>query len=547
MYYKKVYAVIFALTLFFIGNSSVYAYNNTDYTYNYTGTEHWTLTPVVDNDPFILDVYQKSNGESYVINLGNLSYDGYSNVVDFVAIDVNSTVLRFVVLFGEYTYNGNTTYLSDLLNSKPVSVIRERNPMYNNDTDRMVAWYLDLKDTSNTIFKKAYYFEYDTKRYRLNYNTAVDNLPFDYTGGGLFIQRSNITQYAIPYATRNIYNTTNGIPNDSLYYESSFKPIPSIKVTSHFTKLSTGAYNFGFNVMPAYKGMYFELTDLTTGQVFSDDVDDDLKAYSYVVQSDITTNKLYYLKIWNNKNKEILYYSGSLQGIIDEKMPHIVADVSTIENGYNVEYYYQNTTSKYTCSYTLNNIEWITEECTSAPKEISITQNGLLGIQIINNRNDEIVDKYLLNLVVNPSEPYITFGGSMNKTTHVYTLKYNTFNYENSDNLYYSKDGVNWIYLNNFDGEIDFIESGINVYFKLESSSGTIKYQTMFNLNFNINGDYSVADTKGFFESISYVVSNGLNAIMILYHNLPQEIIIAIGVMCPLILLCIAFEVWRKS
>ena len=61
MSYKKIYAFIFALTLFFIGNYSVYAYNNTNYTYNYTGTEHWTLTPVVDNDPFILDVYQKSN------------------------------------------------------------------------------------------------------------------------------------------------------------------------------------------------------------------------------------------------------------------------------------------------------------------------------------------------------------------------------------------------------------------------------------------------------------------------------------------------------
>ena len=307
MFYKKIYAVIFALTLFFISNSSVLAYNNRDYVYNYTGTEHWTVTPVVDNDPFILDVYQKSNGESYVINLGSLSYDGYSNVVDFVAIDVSANELVFAVLFNEYTYNGTTTYLSDLLNTNPVPVIRERNPMYNNDTDRMLSWSLDLKNPSNTIFKKAFYFKYDTSRYRLNYYTSVDNLPYDYTGGGLFIQRSNGTQYAIPYATKNIYNTTNGIPNDSLYYESAFKPIADIKVTSHFTKLSTGAYNFGFNIMPAYKGMYFELTDLTTGQVFSDDVDDDLKAYSYVVQSDITTNKLYYLKIWNNENKETLY------------------------------------------------------------------------------------------------------------------------------------------------------------------------------------------------------------------------------------------------
>lgn len=547
MYYKKIYAFIFALTIFFIGNSSVYAYNNRDYTYNYTGTEHWTVTPVVDNDPFILDVYQKSNGESYVINLENLTYDGYSNVIDFVAIDVSSTELVFAVLFDEVTIKGTTTYLSDLINSNPVSVIRELTPMYNNDTDRMLAWYLDFKNSNETKFSKAFYFKFDTSRYRLTYHTAVDNLPYNYTGGGINIQRSNGTQFAIPYATRNIYNTTNGIPNDVMYYESAFKPIPDIKVTSHFSKLSTGAYNFGFNIMPAYKGMYFELTDLTTGQIFSDDVDDDLKAYSYVVQSDITTNKLYYLKIWNNENKETLYYSGSLQGIIDEEKPHIVADVYTIENGYNIEYYYQNTTLKNTCSYTLDNIEWITEECTTTPKEISITQNGLLGIQIINNRNDEIEDKYLLNLVVNSSAPYITFSGSMNKTTHVYTLKYNTFNYENSDNLYYSKDGINWIYLNNFNGEIDFIESGINVYFKLESSSGTIKYQTIFNLNFNINGDYSVADTRGFFESISYVVSNGLNAIMILYHNLPQEIIIAISVMCPLILLCIAFEVWRKS
>ena len=547
MFYKKIYAFIFALTLFFLGNSSVYAYNNTNYTYNYTGTENWVVTPVVDNDPFIVDVYQKSTGETYTINLGSFTYDVYSNVVDYVAIDISATDLTFAILFGEYTYNGTTTYLSDLLNSNPVSVIREKTPMYNNDTDRMLAWYLDLKDSSDKKFSKAFYFKFDTSRYRLTYKTAVDNLPFDYTGGGINIQRIGGTQFAIPYATRNIYNTTNGIANDSLYYESSFKPIPDIKVTSHFTKLSTGAYNFGFNIMPAYKGMYFELTDLTTGQVFSDDVDDDLKVYSYVVQSDITTNKLYYLKIWNNENKETLYYSGSLQGIIDEEKPHIVADVYTTENGYNVEYYYQNTTSKNTCSYTLDNIEWITEECTTTPKEISITKNGLLGIQIINNRNDEIEDKYLLNLVVNQSEPYITFGGSMNKTTHVYTLKYNTFNYENSDNLYYSKNGINWIYLNNFNGEIDFIESGINVYFKLESSSGVIKYQTMFNLNFNINGDYSVADTRGFFESISYVVSNGLNAIMILYHNLPQEIIIAISVMCPLILLCIAFEVWRKS
>ncbi len=547
MSYKKIYAFIFALTLFFIGNSSVYAYNNRNYTYNYTGTEHWIVTPVVDNDPFILDVYQKSTGETYTINLGSLTYDVYSNVVDYVAIDISATDLTFAVLFNEYTYNGTTTYLSDLLNSNPISVIRELTPMYTNDTDRMLAWYLDLKDSTDTKFSNAFYFKFDTSRYRLTYKTAVDNLPFNYTGGGINIQRANGTQFAIPYATRNIYNTTDGIPNDALYYESAFKPIPDIKVTSHFTKLSTGAYNFGFNIMPAYKGMYFELTDLTTGQVFSDDVDDDLQAYGYVVQSDITTNKLYYLKIWNNENKETLYYSGSLQGIIDEEKPHIVADVYTIENGYNVEYYYQNTTSKNTCSYTLDNIEWITEECTTTTKEISITKNGLLGIQIINNRNDEIVDKYLLNLVVNPSEPYITFGGSMNKTTHVYTLKYNTFNYENSDNLYYSKDGINWVYLNNFNGEIDFIESGINVYFKLESSNGVIKYQTMFNLNFNINGDYSVADTKGFFESISYVVSNGLNAIMILYHNLPQEIIIAISVMCPLILLCIAFEVWRKS
>lgn len=547
MYYKKIYAFIFALTLFFIGNSSVYAYNNTNYTYNYTGTENWVVTPVVDNDPFILDVYQKSNGESYVINLENLTYDGYSNVIDFVAIDVSSTELVFAVLFDEVTINGITTYLSDLINSNPVSVIREKTPMYNNDTDRMLAWYLDFKNSNETKFSKAFYFKYDTRRYRLTYHTAVDNLPYNYTGGGLNIQRIGGTQFGIPYATRNIYNTTNGIPNDFLYYESAFKPIPDIKVTSHFSKLSTGAYNFGFNIMPAYKGMYFELTDLTTGQIYSDDVDDDLQSYGYVVQSDITTNKLYYLKIWNNENKETLYYSGSLQGIIDEEKPHIVADVYTIENGYNIEYYYQNTTSKNTCSYTLDNIEWITEECTTTPKEISITQNGLLGIQIINNRNDEIEDKYLLNLVVNPLAPYITFGGSMNKATHVYTLKYNTFNYENSDNLYYSKDGINWIYLNNFNGEIDFIESGINVYFKLESSSGTIKYQTMFNLNFNINGDYSVADTRGFFESISYVVSNGLNAIMILYHNLPQEIIIAISVMCPLILLCIAFEVWRKS
>lgn len=536
MKFNKIYAFIFALTLFFIGNSSVYAYNNTNYTYNYTGTEHWIVTPVVDNDPFIVDVYQKSTGETYTINLGSLTNDGYSNVVDFVAIDVSSTDLRFAVLFGEYTYNDTTTYLSDLINSEPISVIRELTPMYENDTDRMLAWYLDFKDSNETKFSKAFYFKFDTSRYRLTYNTAVDNLPYGYTGGGINIQRSNGTQYAIPYATRNIYNTTNGIPNDFMYYESAFKPIPDIKADVKISYVDNqGDYQASVNIYDTQPGWYYEITDLETGYTTSKVIDSALKVHSTLFMG-LTHNKIYYLKIWNNENKDILYYSDSLQAIIDENKPHIVIKtlVENEDGSHTIDYYFKNTTSKNICSYTTADIDWISHDCSLYTEDnvnnFTLVNNGLFGVRIREINTNDIVDEYLFNFVNNSSNPYITFTGSMSTTTRIYTLNYHTFNYLDTDNLYYSKDGINWIYLESFDSSIDFIENNIDVYFKLEDKDGNLKYQIVTKVSYNKDGNYDINSNQDissmsgkltqFLKPINYVIDRCVD----LYNVLPGKV-----------------------
>ena len=336
----------------------------------------------------------------------------------------------------------------------------------------------------------------------------------------------------ILYSSFDIYD----YDNETIVHESDYVEIPDIKTDIFINYVEDqGDYQASVNIYDTQPGWYYEITDMETGYTTSKTIDSSLQVHSTLFMG-LTHNKIYYLKIWNNENKDVLYYSNSLQAIIDESKPHVVIKtlVENEDGSHTIDYYFKNTTSKNICSYTTADIDWISHDCSLYTEDnvnnFTLVNNGLFGVRIREINTNDIVDEYLFNFVNNTSNPYITFTGSMSTTTRIYTLNYHTYNYSDTDNLYYSKDGINWIYLEFFDSSIDFIENNIDVYFKLEDKDGNLKYQTVTKVSYNKDGNYDINSNQDissmfgkltqFLKPINYVIDRCVD----LYNVLPGKV-----------------------
>lgn len=545
---KILYAFIFALSFIFIGIGPVNAettvknftgglkdMNNNplpfflveeNFTTRYNTSTTWynhTYTTLNDFAMPNYIVYYNSNDSTYYLHF-NSDY--------LVNTSTGSTYYGKLLIPKKENYyfvstSGSTTYINNNLYTSSTADFYscDSTLSYHNNTCATISF-------ANAYYTSSTYYYNSTVSTWTAYNGSFNNL-------------SNHAAFTnIIYSTNNVYSDIN---KTTIYRPNDYIPIPDINVDiSISSKLSNGSYDVTLNIIPAKKGWYVEIEDILSGYTTSFEVEEDLQLYGHMFMN-IVDNTLYEVKIYNNSSKEILYYQNSFNAILNEEDPHIKVDSFKYneDNSYTLYYHYENTTANNKCYYALYDLDWVEQSCSISSDNFTVQHNGLFGLKIVNIKTSEIVDQYMLNLIPDKTAVYMTFGGTFMINTMSYNFKYNTFNYNITDYLYYSTNGTDWIYLDDFVGYIDFYTPQ-TLYFKLEDSSHVIKYQTIYELTFNSTGDYSVKDTKNFLEDMSYYISNLFDALMTLYANINSEIKVGIVAVVPMIILCIFVERWRK-
>lgn len=584
--FNYLYTFIFALTLFMVGNISVNASN----TYNLTEN----IKDLNGNDLPTFNIYQR-NIKTFFPGTNNFTEKVFFSHEEndfkyFIKWSQSESRYELFILpdYVRYysAYWGNNNYYANYKFEDTYPKIRK----IENSDDHNKLVIIDFGTSSrqsNSVYTNwnnavGLSFTTSTSNYTsaINSNTyinyynlstgKVSNYFYEFNFVRFYLDENNewvnttglLDQFYLSYQDSNysynydelIFSSFNIYEEDgsTIYHESDVIKIPDIDVSMSINKTSNGSYSVGLNVIPVKKDWYIEITNLQTGEIYTNVIDSDMLSYSHVF-SNIVSNQIYNVRIYNNDSKGVLYYQKSFNAIIDDEKPHIVIDSLDFNDNdsYTIKYYYANTTNKNICKYAIYDLDWISHDCSlydsvNNMNNLTISHNGLFGLQIINNKTDDVVDEYMLNMIPDTSAIYMTFADRFNLTTRILTLNYKTFNATTTDSLYYSLDNTNWTYLNDFNGSIDFVKSGINVYFKLVDSSGNIKYKTIYNLNFNANGDYTVNDNKTFFNSIQYYISNFFDAIMVLWNNINNEIKVAVLTILPTIILCIAIDNWRR-
>lgn len=527
-----------------------YYYNESEATYK----NNYTVTQVSSQSGWIFDICNNLDGCNQ-IDVTTLTYK-FGTQYSLTGIDGisiiqggNTNKLYFTIYFYRYNSTNLTYNYSDYYEPRKYFLNMDT---YN--SRRSIGIINTLKNgmsnpTNYGALNTPYRFIYDFSTNSFtNSNSPI--VGFDN------IINNNKTNIKINYTDFDIYNTDNGtsstINSNKFYTNNYVSPIPNIDVSIESNKQVNGAYSINFNFIPVRAGWYVEILELSSNKIINFTIETSLESYTRQIQQ-IVSNSVYNIKIYDSESKTTLYYQKTFNFIIDEDKPHIVIDSLDFndDNSYTIYYHFENTTSKNTCYYALYDLDYISHDCSlyneNNHNNFTISHNGLFALKIENNISNDIVDSYLLNMSPNVNDIYISFNHSIDSTTRIYTLKYDVKNYNSSDLLYYSLDNINWIYLDDFTGTIDFVSSNVDVYFKVLNSSGEVKYQTIYNVSYSLSANVSDVANDSFFEGLKYYISNFFDAIMVLWNNIPSEIRTAVIVVLPIILLCIAVEVWRKN
>lgn len=558
MKFNKIYAFIFALTLFFIGNYSVKAENifpSIVPEFNFSGTSMCFTNRDYDGEQVracLNSTIAEELGFNYVIlETDNVEYPYIALVLSHYSYYIPYASATTYYYGGKYFINENAThhigYYVNKYGNKVFNFGNHDTNITTSSSYQFLGYYggtsynsminsttLQTSYNYNTRYHQNYYFGLflGFKYSSVNSTWEHFGVSNEFTLSTNYFTLDENNHVNILYSSFDIYD----YDNETIVHESDYIEIPDIKTNIFINYVEEqGDYQASLNIYDTQPGWYYEITDLETGYITSGTIDSALKSYT-VSFIGLTHSKVYYLKIWNNENKDVLYYSNSLQAIIDENKPHIVIKtlVENEDGSHTIDYYFKNTTSKNICSYTTSDIDWISHDCSLYTEDnvnnFTLVNNGLFGVRIREINTNDIVDEYMFNFVNNSANPYITFTGSMSITTRIYTLNYHTYNYLDTDNLYYSKDGINWIYLESFDSSIDFIENNIDVYFKLEDKDGNLKYQTVTKVSYNKDGNYDINSNQDissmsgkltqFLKPINYVIDRCVD----LYNVLPGKV-----------------------